>query len=356
MSTASTQGKNQKDTVAGATQVTKFARQIIEQGPISTIKEIPKLPDHQKAAVDQSNEWLKNIWPLIIKTTADIIDYANTFQATYQELETLIPALEKGDQKAKQDFIAALNGALLPTLQQKQVTSKDIASKIYKFSSSFNELYHSFQTDFEKANKIMTQDKEELVHAQANAAKYHAEAQAYEYAAVGAGVALPYTAAATVFLSETGIGLIIGGILVLGELAAIVTLLTKYVEAIDNYNNAMQEVYRLNQQVAQLTAIEKQITGLQNSSQSVSNSASNVADGWTALSDDLSNTIQHLENIKPEDAAILIKINLNAANNEWGELLKQAEILQPSGGQLDSKSFKTSSDMIKAMKSQISGS
>ena len=106
--TTTAQGKNQKDTVAGATQVTKYARLIINQGDIATIKEIPKLPTHQQAAKTQSNDWVNNIWPLIIDTTADIIDYANTFQATYSALLDLIPDLEKGDAKAKTEFTQAL--------------------------------------------------------------------------------------------------------------------------------------------------------------------------------------------------------------------------------------------------------
>lgn len=75
MATGKTQGQNQKDTVSGATQVTKNARLIVDQATIDTIKEIPNLPTHQNAAKEQSKKWTDNIWPLIIKTTAEIIDY-----------------------------------------------------------------------------------------------------------------------------------------------------------------------------------------------------------------------------------------------------------------------------------------
>ena len=55
------QGQKHKELVAGATLMTKNARLIVQQLPISTIPEIPNLPAHQEAAKIQSKDWLDNI-------------------------------------------------------------------------------------------------------------------------------------------------------------------------------------------------------------------------------------------------------------------------------------------------------
>lgn len=144
------QGENQKNAIAGAVLVTQNARLIIEQQAIATIKEIPSLPDHQQAAKVQSKEWLDNIWPLIIQTTADIIDYANTFQSAYEQLLTLVPKLKAGDKK---DFIQVLKVVLLQNLQEKKTSSTTIADKIKAFHDNFQPLYGEFLSDFKAAMK-----------------------------------------------------------------------------------------------------------------------------------------------------------------------------------------------------------
>ena len=349
------QGEHQKNTVAGATLVTKNARLIIQQEDIATIKEIPNLPTHQKAAKTQSNKWLHDIWPLIIKTTTEIIDYANTFQASITQLNDLIPKLEKGDKKAKDDFVQVLEVILIPALKEKSKTARDIATSVSKFHDNFEPLYNEFAADFTKANDLMTHDKQEIREKQAQEKQWEAKARAYEISVIALGIALPVTAAATVAFSETGVGLLIGAVLMVGELSAIGALLGEYADATQHVNDLTNEIDSLNKQVCQLTLIEKQISGLQKHSQQVVTFTAKVADGWVALHEDLQDTVKHFQKATPNEAAILIKIQLAAANKEWGIALEQAKTLQPSGGQLEQKKFKTSDDMMKAIKAQVKG-
>lgn len=355
MSTAKVQGQNQKDTVAGATQVTKNVRLILLQEDISTIKEIKNLPTHQKAAKGQSTEWVNDIWPLIIQTTTEIIDYANTFQSTYEGLLTLVPKLEKGDKQAKDDFVQALQVVLIPNLQDKTKTAKSIADSIKIFHAKFEPLYHSFLEDFTQADKVLTKDKTDVIAIKADLAKWHVKALAYEITMTTMAVALPCTAAATVAWSATGVGLIVGGIIFVGELAVLGTMLGLYADARKKEDDLTNQLHTLEKQVAQLTAIEQQISSLQKYTETIVTTSANVADGWIALNQELEETVKCLETITPEDAAFIIKVDLSTANKDWKTVLDQAKVLQPNGGRLDEKIFKTSDDMLKVIKAQAAG-
>lgn len=352
---ATAQGTNHKDIVSGATQVTKNARLITDQADIATIKEIPDLPTHQKAAKDQSNKWVSDIWPLIIDTTADVIDYANTFQATYTELLSLLPKLEAGDVKTKDEFVQALQIVLIQALTDKSTTANGIVLKIRQFHTDFQPLYNKFQVDFKAANDVMTKDNNAILDKLADLTMWKGKAIGYEMAAVSMGVAIPITAAATAVFSETGVGLLVGGILMAGELAALGTMLGLYAEAMHHVNDLTSDINDLQTQVAQLTTIEQQITGLNEHVQIVSTTSSDVADGWQTLKNNMDKTIGHLNEISPTDAALFIKIDLSAANKEWGLVLDQAKVLQPTGGALDSKTYESSTDMVKAIDTQAKG-
>ncbi len=349
------QGENHRKTVAGATAVTKCARLIVSQQDISTIKEIPNLPEHQSAAKKQSNDWLNDIWPLIIKTTADIIDYANTFQATYDELVKLVPQLEDGDEQAKDQFVNTLHQVLLPALQDKETVSQSIVDKIKTFDSNFVELYQKFASDFNEANEVMTADKPQIVALQKEVNVWKDKAAHYEQVIVAAAIALPMTTSGTALLSETGVGVIIGGILMIGELAALGTELGMYASAMKQVNSLLGQLHQLESQVAELSTIESQITGLKQNTDTIITASTSVAQAWIALHADMDNTIKHLQLISPADAAIVIKSELATANADWKVVLEQAKVLQPDGGELDKKEFDSSDDMVKAIEDQVPG-
>ena len=264
----------------------------------------------------------------------------------------MIPQLEAGDEKAKKDLLEALEVVLLPALKDKSTAAQSIAAKCNEFSTAFQPLHDKFQDDFKKANKVMIKDKNDISNKQNDIWKWTAKARHYEFEAVAAGVALPCTAVTTVIFSETGVGLIIGGILMIGEIAAISTFLHEYADAMHHVSDLRSAISDLNDQVAELTAIENQITGLEDYSQKVTDTSANIADGWRSLNDHMENTIKHLKDVSPDQGAITINSELSSANKEWGEVLSQAEILQPNGGVLDEKTFKSSTDMLKAIDDQ----
>lgn len=151
-------------------------------------------------------------------------------------------------------------------------------------------------------------------------------------------------------MAATGIGLLIGGLIVIGEIIAIATTLALYAEGQQKMHDLVVQLNALNAEVAQLHIIESQVTGLQKNTKTVVDTSAQVADGWLALAADITNTMKQLEKITPEQAAILINTELGAANKDWAVVLTQAEALQPKGGKLESKKYETADEMVKAIK------
>ena len=52
--------------------------------------------------------------------------------------------------------------------------------------------------------------------------------------------------------------------------------------------------------------------------------AFDVTDGWKSLADNMNEMILHIKSVTCKDAAIVVKIQLKAADLEWENVLKQA--------------------------------
>ena len=344
------QGDNQGEVMSAASLVTKSARVIVLQEDISTIKQLPDLPQHQQKARVQANNWLNNIWKLIIQSTADIIGYGIQFTAAYNSLLKLVPKLESGDEEAKNDFSEVLN-FLLDNLKRKKTTATQIAGDIQTFHDSFLPLYQKFRSDFEIADDIITGDCEEIKSLKRKKNVALVDAKKYEWAAVSAGIALPIIGVSTVVLAETGIGAVIGGILIVADLSAISATLVKYSEAMDKVHKLTRKISKLNQEVSLLQAVENQISELQENSQNCVNASATTRDGWLSLIASMTELINQLADITPQQAAIVIKIQLSAANEDWQNVVQQAKKLQPSG-ELPTEHFKHSDELVAALKDQ----
>ncbi len=351
--TVTNQGHNVNSSVAGgATVVTENARLILQQAVINALPEIPKLLGHQKSAQNQSQEWVDKIWPLIINTTAEIIDYANTFQATYNALLELIPRLQAGDMDARDEFVQALKGALIPELQSKLSRANEIATSIKQFHNDFEPLYSEFQKDFTEANKVITKDKMKIQDDQASRVKWDTISSLEVVAILVCGATLPVTAVAMAMFPEIGIGVLIGGgIFMAGEVTAMGVLLHEYAEAVQKVKDLTIAIKKIKSRVTQLDLIEDQISDLQKNTENVVTFSANVVDGWVALCDNMHEAIAHLQKISlQQDAAVLI--NLKAANNDWGVVLQQAKNLQSNCGRLEQKMPATSNEPVKAIQAQ----
>lgn len=346
---ATVQGKNQKDTIA---EVTKNVRVIISQEEVATIEEIPDLHEHQKAAKDHSNTWENDIWPLIIKTTAEILDYANTFTNAHDQLNGLIPKLEEGDFQAKIDFVAILQEVLIRALKEKSETAMFIVESISTFQTSFESLSEKFKTDFEAVSSLLTKDNQKILDKQANLATWKVKAFRHKMAVVAAGITLALTAAAIDFYATSGNELLIGGVLMACQCTALAVFLLKYAGAKRQVNDLTSQLNELNSKRASLTLIESQIDGLQTATDLFVTTSKGIAKGWRALKDHLEDTVRSLQRIKPQNVPGAIEEDMRPAKTAWGVVLKKAKALQPDSDDDCKTDLKTSGDMVKAINDQ----
>ena len=347
-------GNKLKATVSQATVITTNARAIIAQKDV-VLKQIPHFPEHQKKACLHAKEWLDNIWPQIFNAISSTIDFANTFDSAQQNLLQLIERLEKGDEQAKKEFLNVLKEVLLRSLQQKKDSSSKIASNLETFHDEFQADYEAFHSDFVEADKVISGDNEELKQKKGKRDAELATAHKLEIAMIVDAAAMPVTAGVTLALSETGVGLVIGGIIFAVELGAYAGMEIAYANAMDKVNSLTQEIDQLNKEINSLKAVETQIGGLQKASKEIADAAAGLADRWHMLVADMGQLIKRVESVSPKQAAIVIKIELEAANKDWQVVLKQAMKLQPSGGEIPHKTFKSMDAYVKALKSKARG-
>ena len=148
-------------------------------------------------------------------------------------------------------------------------------------------------------------------------------------AVVTEGAAIPYMVGGFVAgaLTETGIAI-------------------AYAAAVSDMTDLQNQIAVIQTQLNYLNAIEAQIDGFEKGIADTVTASQAVVDGWTALGDDLSNLTDQLDKISPEEAAIVITTQLNTANKDWGVVLQQAKVLQPSG-QIPVKNYKGMKSFLK---------
>lgn len=343
------QGKNLSKTMNGAVLVSKNVQMILLQQDI-TLSALPNLPAHQQAARAHAKKW-DDIWKAILSTTSEVIDFANTFDSSYQQLLTLTNTLENGTAaekaKAKTDFLAVMNEVILATLKDKHTKATQVATNTETFYNQFLPDYHKFHSDFKTANKIITKDDDKLNNLAADLAKAKAKALGLEIGIMADAGLVPITVAGT--YAAGPVGVIVGGILLVIEIGALVGMLIEYADAMKEVHSIQNKISDVTEEMTQLQGVETQITGLQNASLNIMQGAKSVENGWLTLSADMHALIKRAEGISPEDIAIIIKSELGGMNKDWQTVLEQTKKLQPDGGVIGHKTYKTADDMLQAI-------
>ena len=286
------QGKNVSTYMIGAVEVSKNVHMILLQQDIK-LSVLPNLPAHQEAARAHAKKW-DDIWKASLSTTSEIIDFANTFDSSYQKLLTLTNTLENGTAaekaKAKTDFLAVMNEVILATLKDKHTKVSQVVTNIETFYNQFLPDYNNFLSDFETAENIMRKDDDKLNDLTADLAKAKAKALDLEKAIIGDASLVPLTVAAT--YDAGPVGIIVGGILAVIELGVLVGMLEEYADTKRKVHFLQNQISDVKEEMTLLQGVETQITGLQNASLKNMEGARSVENGWLALSDDMQNLIE----------------------------------------------------------------
>lgn len=204
--------------------------------------------------------------------------------------------------------------------------------------------YDEFKSDFEKAiSGNMTVELKQRISEMDQALM---KAKELEIAIV----VMPATVETAIAFPEHGVGLLIGGLLFVGELGAYVVMEAKYADTFGKINSITKETDQLDQEVTQLKLVETRITGLHKTSMATVDSSSAVANGWITLDTEILELIKRIESISPQQAIIVIKTELEAAAKDYKVVLEQAKKLLPTCGQIPMQKFSSFDDYIKALK------
>lgn len=85
-----------------------------------------------------------------------------------------------------------------------------------------------------------------------------------------------------------------------------------------------QQIGRISNNLDQLHTASTRLEALETYVNNCSDVSSAVSDGWESFHNNISELMQHISSISPNDAGIAVKIQLGAANKECENILKLA--------------------------------
>lgn len=328
---------------------------IILQQPDLKLKALPNLPSHQKTARDHADNWNDTILPLMSKTDADIIDYANKFDSFY--LDLLKYAKDLKNTQSKKNLIEGLN-LLSSTIKQKNTNVEAVVDDLSTFQKNLNADYQNFQSDVNQAAVKIEGDSGELqslsdeLDAISDAMHKDIGLMAGGAATIVAGVVMIVVGAVGEIPSGgTTTALIGGGVLIVSGGVIMETMgSTDYSKQIDKQKNVQEELEGDKIDLAGLKTIKHQVTGFVKHLENAIAAATGLKAAWQVLDADLEEVITAIKDVHPNtQAATWLPQELDRAKRDWQVALDHAKKLQPDG-KVPTKLYKNVQDAFKQAK------
>ena len=345
------QGNNVSKIMNGAVLVSKNVQMIFLQQDI-TLSVFRYFSGHQDAARAHADKW-EGVWKAILFTTTEIIDFAETFSNSCQQIRTLAQILRTGTAeekaRAKTNVLTVMNQLILSTLKDKRIIAAQITSNAEIYYKSFLPGYNSFLYDSNIAYKIMRINDidHKMNNLSADLAKARAKALRLEIAILAEAGLTPFTVAGT--YAAGSVGVIVGGIMLPIEIGALAGMLVEYADAIKEVHSIQHQITEMKAEMTHLHEVETQITGLHNASLYVMEGAKSVENGWLALASEIQMLIKRAEGISPEELVVMIGSELATMNKDWQDVIEQTKKLQPAGGVIGHITYKTVDEMLLAI-------
>ena len=288
MTTPEKQLVNKHKFLSDAFVITENANAIERQEDIS-VPQMPTLSSHQQQARQQCHFWLTSVWPAIQDSDKQVISFSTTFQQIYQQL---LDVVDKGGDSMKSQILS-LTQKLLKELENRKSVSEDIIPSVTKFSDGYLPVYQKFQDDYNAAKKIIMGDNKELKDLTAKRSSLEAEAHQLQIDSL-----LPFSG---------------------------VTYLAALRQVYNEISSVSDQISKISSDLNSLLIVKGQLSSLQSHSSIIVTLSQPVVDGWQFLADNMAETISGIERISPEEAAEVIKIQLDAAYKDWQIVEKQAK-------------------------------
>ena len=289
-----------------------------------------------------------------MKITADIIDYANTFQSLY---DTLVESAKNiSDKTARNTLVDGLK-VLEKNIQEKQESVDGVQKDMLSFNNDLTADYRIFQSDANTAEAKLTGDNEGIAALQKELDAIHSAMNkdiglmAGGAVAVVGGVALMVVGiAAEIPTAGVSTALVGGGMVLLAGGVLLETLgASDYTTQVGLLKGVAEMKSKEETELTGLTHAKTQLMGFTTALSAAIQSVSTLRAGWLSLGSTLGEVIQKIENVDPTISGAIIVAQLNTANKDWAAALELAKTLQPNG-QVPAKTVKDLEGTFKSLK------
>ena len=319
-----------------STSVVQTYVETILQQPDLKLDALPALPDHQKTARKHGDEWNLKVLPLMAKTDADIIDFANQFCSFYDDLVRFAKDIQV--QKSREDFVEGLK-MLLETVKEKNKNVSGVERELTAFSNNLNSDYRSFVTDVDTAKAKIMGDSGELstLNNEITAINkaINADIGLMAGGAVGnvLGIFLVVVGAVAEIPTCGGSTPLIAGavVTVIGGITAETYGSIDFTKKTDQLKKISEEVNNIQAEMLALHTAKSQVTGIVKDLVDCITAVKSLKAGWQALDDDLQELIGAINKVDPDSSHDWLLDELKRAKADWDTALEQAKRLQPDG-------------------------
>ncbi len=326
-------------TTSAAVIIQNYVGTILTQPDLSLPDVLPQLPDHQKVAREHAVDWRDNVQPLAIKTNADLVNFANSFDAYYDPLMQLAVKIQHSpDDKGSIATFKAGVRQLQTIVTEKHTETKKVIASLSDFQSHLAEDARSFGSDFNKAESVLAGKDGQIaalgkqidaIHSAMN--KDLTMIAAGSTAAVVGGLAIAVGVLAEIETAGASTALIVGGIAIVGAGAGVaIAGGVDYSKQSNALGAVIAKQEALQQQYAATKLVNNVVQGLSEQASSAVVAAGSLLAGWQTLGQDFVEFEGALDRADPDLGYFLIA-QLDAAKKDWDDLAAQARKLEDYG-------------------------
>ena len=345
---------NHKDVVKASATIQTYV-QILLQQPDFDLSILDNLSKHLQKAQKDANAWNLNILPGLIKITADIIDYANTFQSFQGVLVKFAGELSVPDSKKKLiEGLLQLHKGIL----EKHDTAQAVQTQISDFESDLATDYQNFAHDAENAEAKIDGSSGKIkalkdeIDAINKAMNKDIGLMAGGAVLITAGVAaIVIGVVAEIPTAGVSTALVGGGMLGIAGGALLETFgAVDYSDKIDLLKDVTEMKSKEEAELAALRYTDSHLLSFNKAISSAKTATEALREGWLNLASTLSEVIQAIEKAAdPKLSGEFTVAELQTANKDWKDALQLAKQLQPSG-KVPIQVYKDVQDAFKSLK------
>lgn len=343
----------QVELTKASTVIQTYVSFILQQ-PDLKLDALQTLPAHQKTARGHANNWNSTILPLISKTDADIIDYANKFDSFYNDLVRYAKDIRNPESKKK--LIEGLN-LLGLTIKQKDANVQAVVNDLGTFHKNLETDSQNFQADVNQAAVKIEGDSGEIKALSHELDAIH-DAMNKDIGLMAGGAVMVVAGIGMIVfgaISEIPSGgastaLIGGGVLVVSGGVMMETLGgSDYSSQIDKQRKVEEQLAGDKIELAGLKTTKNQVKGFVDGLADAITAATSLKAAWQTLDSDLTGLITAIQDVDPNSPQTWLLDELNSAKLDWKVALDQAKKLQPDG-KVPTKLFKNVQEAFKQAK------